>query len=84
MYLAVVSYLMHYKKTLALSVISTISGLMNAVLCYWLVGTIGAIGAAQASLVSFAFMFFVVLFYSNRVHPLPWTKFGAILGGANR
>lgn len=79
MYLAVVSYLMHYKKTVALSIISTASGLINAGLCYWLVGAIGAIGAAQASLVSFAFMFFVVLFYANRVHPLPWLKFGAVL-----
>lgn len=78
MYFAVVNYLFHYKKTIALSVISTISGILNASLCYWLVERVGAIGAAQASLVSFSFMFFVVLFYANKLHPLPWFKYRSI------
>lgn len=79
MYFAVVTYLLHHKKTFALSMISTITGLLNLGLCYWLVQWIGAIGAAQASLVSFFFMFIIVAIYANRIQPLPWFDFKAIL-----
>lgn len=83
MYLALVNYLMHYKKTITLSIISTMSGLMNLGLCYWWVSTGDAIGAAQASLCSFVFMFLVVLIYVNRIHPLPWFAFSAIRWGTD-
>lgn len=79
MYFTVVNYMFHYKKTVILSVFATISGLINLGLCYWLVESVGAVGAAQASLVSFCFMFVIVLLYTNRIHPLPWFEFKAIL-----
>ena len=78
MYLAVVNYLFHYKKTGVLSVITTLTGIINAALCYWLVDTIGAVGAAQASMVSFFLIFVLVLWYANRIHPLPWLNFRTI------
>jgi len=83
MYFAVVTYLFHYKKTVMLSVISTLSGLLNFGICYWLVTTVGAIGAAQASFISFLFMFLVVLIYANKLHPLPWFNLKAILNHRN-
>jgi O-antigen/teichoic acid export membrane protein len=78
MYLAVVNYLFYYKKTISLTIITFSCGLVNAGLCYWWVGSIGAIGAAYSSLVSFALMFFAVAWYANRVHPLPWLNFKEI------
>lgn len=79
MYFTVVNYMFHYKKTVILSVFAIISGLINLGLCYLLVERVGAIGAAQASLVSFCFMFVIVLLYTNRIHPLPWFQFKAIV-----
>lgn len=76
---ALVHYLFHYKKTIVLSVLAMISGLVNVGLCYWLVESVGAIGAAQASLISFGLMFLMVLIYSNRIHPLPWFRFKDLL-----
>ncbi|TVR37153.1 MAG: hypothetical protein EA392_13440 [Cryomorphaceae bacterium] len=74
MYYSVVNFLFFYKKTLVLSVLTFTSGLINTGLCYWLVDSIGAIGAAQASLVSFLFMFVSVIWYTQKVHPLPWGR----------
>lgn len=79
MYLTVVNYVFHYKKTMVLSGLAVLSGLINLGLCYLLVDRVGAIGAAYASLASFCFMFVVVLLYTNRIHPLPWFQFKAIL-----
>lgn len=79
MYTASVHYLFHYKKTLVLSVIATFTGLINLGLCYWLVSTVGAIGAAQASMISFGIMFLMILLYSNRIHPLPWFRFREVI-----
>jgi O-antigen/teichoic acid export membrane protein len=79
MYLAVVNYLFYYKKTFVLSIITLTCGLLNAGLCYWWVGTIGSIGAAYSTLISFALMFFAVAYYSNRIHPLPWFNFKELL-----
>lgn len=84
MYFAVVTYLLHYKKTIALSIISTVSGLLNLLICYTLVQFIGAEGAAIASFVSFAFMFVVVLIYAQHLHPLPWGRFGEVIGYSDR
>lgn len=75
MYYSVVNFLFYYKKTLVLSFLTFGSGLINTALCFWLVDYIGAIGAAQASFVSFLFMFVSVMWYTNRVHPLPWFKY---------
>jgi len=79
MYLAVVNYLFYYKKTIFLTIITLSCGLLNAAICWWLVGKIGSIGAAYSSLITFALMFVAVAWYANRVHPLPWFRFKEIL-----
>lgn len=78
MYFTVVNYLFHYKKTMILALFSTLSGLMNFGLCYLLVNEVGAIGAAQSTVVSFFFLFAIVLWYANRIHQLPWFNFKEI------
>jgi O-antigen/teichoic acid export membrane protein len=79
MYLAVVNYLFYYKKTIILTIITLSCGVLNAGICWWLVGKIGPMGAAYSSLVTFALMFVAVAWYANRVHPLPWLRFKDIL-----
>jgi O-antigen/teichoic acid export membrane protein len=79
MFFTVVHYLFFYKKTVRLSLITLSSGIMNSVLSYFLIPHFGPIAAAWSSLVSFGFMFIAVAIYANRVHPMPWTRFKAIL-----
>lgn len=72
MYLMVVNYIYHAKKTHLLAWITLFTALVNIVLNYILIRANGAIGAAQASAASFFVGFVLTWFLSARVCRMPW------------
>ena len=74
MYTLVFPYGVHVGKTSYLGIISLSAAIINLVTNYYLIKLNGAIGAAQATLISYMFMFFAVWWYSNRLFPMPWFK----------
>lgn len=74
MYIIVVNYLYYIKKTLYLGYLTLISGLIHVILSFTLIKLYGLIGAAQASLISFSLMFFMVWILSAKLYPMPWLK----------
>ena len=64
--------LMLFKKTKIISLVFGSSALLNLVLNIFLVPLIGIIGAAIATLVTFAILFFVLAFISFKSLPFDW------------
>jgi len=73
MYLMVVNYIFYMKKTVVLSLITFTSGLLHAILSYLLITFHGAIGAAEATIISFFILFITVWLWSTKVYEMPWT-----------
>ncbi len=69
---AVGAYIFYVKKTYLLAIVTFVSGALHAGLCYVLIRQNGAIGAAQASTISFFLTFVAVWVLSARVYPMPW------------
>lgn len=67
-----VNYIFYEKKSRLLMIITLISGTVNILLCYILIKINGAIGAAQAFLLSNIISYFVTFYISNRLIPMPW------------
>jgi len=72
MYFMVVNYIFYEKKTKYLAYITFVSSLVNVGLAYWFIKERGAIGAAQAYLLTAILSFLLVWFYSNKVYKMPW------------
>jgi O-antigen/teichoic acid export membrane protein len=72
MYTLVFPYGVHVGKTSYLGVTTMIATLLNLIANYYLIQINGALGAAQATLISYLFMFGMVWWYSNRIYPMPW------------
>jgi O-antigen/teichoic acid export membrane protein len=72
MYMVVFPYFVHEAKTGILSLIYIIGAIVNIVGNYVLISQNGALGGAQATLLSFALIFLATWWYSNRVYPMPW------------
>ncbi|MCM8787249.1 MAG: oligosaccharide flippase family protein [Candidatus Omnitrophica bacterium] len=75
MYTMVVSYIFYEKKTYLLSIIAVITVIINIIFNYTLIKLNGAIGAAQATFLTFLSRFLLVWYFSNRVYPMPWFSF---------
>lgn len=67
-----VNYIFYEKKSKLLMLITLISGVVNIVLCFLLIKANGAIGAAQAFLLSNIILYVVTFYISNRLVPMPW------------
>lgn len=74
MYSLVFPYGVYIGNTKYLGVITFSAACLNLVLNYNLILLNGTIGAAQATLVSYAFLFLVLFWYSNKLYPMPWFK----------
>jgi len=74
MYFMVVNYIFFEKKTKYLAYITFITSVVNVILAYILIKKNGAIGAAQASLITSILNYILVWFYSNKVYKMPWKK----------
>lgn len=72
MYFMVVNYIFYVKKTYILAWITLISAGINVVLNYFFIKANGAIGAAQATTVTFFINFILTWILSARVYKMPW------------
>ena len=52
--------------------ITLFTAILNLILNYILIKKFGAIGAAQATLISFTVKFLLIWYLSNKLHKLPW------------
>lgn len=78
MYMLVFPYGVHVGNTSYLGITTFTAALINLAANYYLINMNGALGAAQATLISYAIMFISVWFYSNKLYPMPWFKFKQI------
>lgn len=73
------SFFMYKKNTAILNYILVAQAVINFILAYVLVQSQGAIGVAQASLISAALGLGICVFLVRRYYDLPWLKFLKIL-----
>lgn len=72
MYMMVGNYIFFAARTSILAYISVICAAINVVLTYGLVGLNGAVGAAQAIVLSNLVFFLLTWYYSAKVYSMPW------------
>ena len=72
MYFMVVGYIFYVKKTYILAWITFLSAGINVILNYFLIKANGAIGAAQATTISFFLSFILTWMLSAKVYKMPW------------
>ncbi len=72
MYMMRFPYLVHVGRTGFLGMITAVSAIVNLVANYILIQSNGVLGAAQATLFSFAIQFVGVWWYSNKIYSMPW------------
>ena len=68
----VVNYIFYIKKTYILAWVTFASAGMNIVLNYFFIKANGAIGAAQATTITFFVQFIMVWILSAKVYKMPW------------
>lgn len=73
-FLIIVGIAYFYKKTRTLGLISSLCAVFNITLNIVLIKMNGAIGAAQANLITFMCLFIIIALYSYKIIPLPWFK----------
>jgi O-antigen/teichoic acid export membrane protein len=72
MYYMVVNYIFYVKKTYVLAWITFLSAGINIVLNFFFIKANGAIGAAQATTVTFLISFILTWILSAKVYNMPW------------
>ena len=72
MYFMVVNYIFYIKKTYILAWVTFSSAGINVVLNYFFIKANGAIGAAQATTITFFVQFIMVWMLSAKVYKMPW------------
>lgn len=72
MYFMVVNYIFYVKKTYILAWITFLSAVINIILNCFLIKINGAIGAAQATTITFFISFILTWVLSVRVYKMPW------------
>jgi len=65
-------YLVHLKKTKMLMFITPFSALLNICLNIYLIPIYGMLGAAYATIFSYAISSLLVFYFANKYHPMPW------------
>lgn len=72
MYFMVTNYIFYVKKTYILAYVTFGTAILHVGLLYLFVNDNGAIGAAQASLISFIITFIVTWILASKVYEMPW------------
>jgi O-antigen/teichoic acid export membrane protein len=72
MYFMVVNYIFYIKKTYILAWVTFSSAGINIILNYFFIKANGAIGAAQATTITFFVKFIMVWILSAKVYKMPW------------
>ena len=75
MYLMVTNYIFYSKKTIYLSLVSFISGLINVGLLLFFVDAYGIKGAAYSFAIAMATRFILTWMVAQWCHPMPWLSF---------
>jgi O-antigen/teichoic acid export membrane protein len=78
MYFMVFPYFVHLGKTNILGLLTGIAAGVNLIGNYVLISINGTVGAAQSTLISYAFLFLAVWLYVTRAYPMPWFNSGII------
>lgn len=73
-YLMVTNYIFYAKKTHVLALITSLSGLLNLLLLYFMTINFGLFGAAYSFVIAMIFRFVITAIFSNRVLPMPWKE----------
>lgn len=72
MYLMVVNYIFYAQKNSFLALVTFFSAIINTILNYFFIKSFGAIGAAQATTITFLIKFLLVWYVSARIYNMPW------------
>jgi len=72
MYYMVTNYIIYAKKTYILAWITFFSACINIILNYFMIKANGAIGAAQATTITFFLSFILTWILSAKVYKMPW------------
>ncbi|MFY0600326.1 MAG: oligosaccharide flippase family protein [Cyclobacteriaceae bacterium] len=75
MYYVIFNYVTYVEKTYLLSRLTLSIAVLNMIMNYFLIGKFGAIGAAQATTISYLFQFLFVWLIASRVYKMPWFTF---------
>jgi len=79
MYRAVASYLYHINKNSILALITLLSAILNIVLDIALISRNGAVGAAQATCLTYLFSLILVQVAVMKLYYMPWFNFNKII-----
>src|SRR5690606_4354598 len=72
MYLMVTNYIFFSKRTGLLSLVTIVSGLLNVVLLFAMIGAFGLEGAAYSFCIAMAVRFLLTWWVAQKRHPMPW------------
>ncbi|MDD5039764.1 MAG: oligosaccharide flippase family protein [Patescibacteria group bacterium] len=72
MYYMITNYIFYAKKTYILACVTFSSAIINIALNYYLIKVNGALGAAQATAISYFIVFLAVWILSARTYKMPW------------
>jgi O-antigen/teichoic acid export membrane protein len=72
MYKMFVGYLFYLKETSYIAGLTVVTAVVNIVLNYLLISSVGAIGAAYATCISFLLQALLAWGISSRLYPMPW------------
>lgn len=75
MYFMVTNYIFIANQAQKLAIITISAGLFSFGLNYWLIQSMGALGAAVSGFITSFLFFFSVWLLSANVYPMPWFKF---------
>lgn len=73
MYKMVTNYIFYVEKTYYLAYVTFLTAILNLVISYILIKLAGAVGAAQATAISYFISFLLTWYISNKVYPMPWS-----------
>jgi|GEM_PF-503171 len=68
-------YIFYSGKTIYLTYLAIINIVVNVGLNYLLIGNMGSLGAAIATMISFFVMFCITAVAANKLQPMPWLAF---------
>ncbi|MDZ7692678.1 MAG: polysaccharide biosynthesis C-terminal domain-containing protein [Balneolaceae bacterium] len=75
MYMMVTNYIFYQEKTYWLSWMTFIAAATNIMLNYFFIEAFGAIGAAQATTLTYLIQFILTFYLAVRVYKMPWLQF---------
>ncbi|PLR67930.1 lipopolysaccharide biosynthesis protein [Bacillus sp. UMB0893] len=72
MYKMVTNYIFYVGKTHYLATVTFLTAIINLVLSYFFIKIWGAVGAAQATAISYLISFILTWYIANKVYKMPW------------